>query len=360
MPGTTYRLPAIRTFPVRRPRPNVPSWLAFAARELALWGGLYIAYLAVRAVAIAGPEGAFANARRIVDLERVTGLYVEDAAQDLLAPLHGVLSVYYMVAFGPVVAATLVWMALRHRPAYRELSRALLLAIAAASVVFVLFPAAPPRLVPELGIVDTVGLSGGHDTGSFAGVRFNPYAAMPSMHVGWSLLVGLGIFGVARRRSVRILALAHPVVMTVTVVGTGNHYLLDAVAGAAIALAALAVVRWRLRPASGTQVAPARELEDLRVDAVRRPAAVEDRGHVGGGQRLQVEDGLVGVERHVWGRQQVRRGQQWMLRRQDLRIEDVAGRAADGAGLQGSREGVPIDDGAPGAVDEQRVLAHPL
>ena len=63
----------------------------------------------------------------------------------------------------------------------------LFISLGIALVVYLAFPTAPPRLVPGLGIADTVGLSG-HDTGSFAGVRFNPYAAMPSLHVGWSIL----------------------------------------------------------------------------------------------------------------------------------------------------------------------------
>ncbi len=173
-----------------------------------------------------------------------------------------------MLMFGPLVAATLVGLALRRRPAYAELSRALLLAIAIASVVFVIFPAAPPRLVPELGIADTVGLAGSHDSGSFGGVKFNPYAAMPSMHVGWSLLVGITLFGVARRRWLKAAAAAHPALMTVTVVATGNHYLLDAVAGAAIALFSLAVVR---RHASRAQARRSRRaLPSARVQVVRR------------------------------------------------------------------------------------------
>ena len=86
--------------------------------------------------------------------------------------------------------------------AYRELRTWLLLSIAIASLSYLLLPTAPPRLVEGLGIADTVGLAG-HDTGSFAGIKFNPYAAMPSMHVGWSLLIGLIGFRVARRPAVQ-------------------------------------------------------------------------------------------------------------------------------------------------------------
>ena len=206
MPGVTTHLPHLPSRASRRvpgraaslrtylPRPGarrLPGWARFAAIELGVWLGLYAAYLAVRMVAISGEAGAMANAREIVDVERYTGLLVETDVQGWLEPLHSLFSAYYMLMFGPLVAATLVGLALRRRAPTRELSRALLLAIAIASVVFVIFPAAPPRLVPELGIADTVGLAGSHDSGSFGGVKFNPYAAMPSMHVGWSLLVGL-------------------------------------------------------------------------------------------------------------------------------------------------------------------------
>ena len=212
-PGISARAGA-RGLPAHLPaaprRQPPPGWARFAAIELGVWLGLYAAYLAVRMVAISGEAGAMANAREIVNVERYTGLLVETDVQGWLEPLHSLFSAYYMLMFGPLVAATLVGLALRRRTAYTELSRALLLAIAIASVVFVIFPAAPPRLVPELGIADTVGLAGSHDSGSFGGVKFNPYAAMPSMHVGWSLLVGITLFGVARRRWLKAAAAAHP------------------------------------------------------------------------------------------------------------------------------------------------------
>jgi hypothetical protein len=293
MPGVTTHLPHLPSRASRRvpgraaslrtylPRPGarrLPGWARFAAIELGVWLGLYAAYLAVRMVAISGEAGAMANAREIVDVERYTGLLVETDVQGWLEPLHSLFSAYYMLMFGPLVAATLVGLALRRRAAYAELSRALLLAIAIASIVFVMFPAAPPRLVPELGIADTVGLAGSHDSGSFGGVKFNPYAAMPSMHVGWSLLVGITLFGVARRRWLKAAAAAHPALMTVTVVATGNHYLLDAVAGAAIALFSLALVR---RHASRAQAQPSRRaLPSARVQAVRRTTAAGRHGHV--------------------------------------------------------------------------------
>jgi hypothetical protein len=217
----------------------------FALLELLLWASLYPAYLAIRGATISNPERALDHASRLIDLERGLGLFHESSVQNLAGPAVDFLSLYYMLGFAPLLAAALGWLALRHRDHYRELRTLLFVSLGIAVIFYVLYPTAPPRLVPALGIVDTVGLSG-HDTGSFAGIRFNPYAAMPSMHVGWSLLVGLVGFRVVRSRTAKTLFLLHPLVMAVTVTATGNHYFVDSIAGATAALVAVAaVVTWR-------------------------------------------------------------------------------------------------------------------
>ena len=124
----------------------------------------------------------------MIGFERELGLFHEFELQRLLQPLHGFFSAYYMLGFAPVVAIALVWLAGARRRLYAELRTLLFVSLGLALVVYVAFPTAPPRLVPGLDIADTVGLAG-HDSGSFAGVRFDPYAAMPSLHVGWSVLV---------------------------------------------------------------------------------------------------------------------------------------------------------------------------
>lgn len=218
--------------------------LRFAATQLALWAGLYGAYLVVRSLTIKNAADAFAHAAQLVDLERAAGLFVESGIQQALASvgtLRVFFDLYYMVGFGPLLFLSLVWLGLRHRGAYRELRAAMLASLALALLIFVLYPTAPPRLLPGLGIADTVGLSG-HDTGSFAGIHFNPYAAMPSMHVGWSLLLALVVIRVEKRRSVKLLVALHPILMTLTVTTTGNHFFVDALAGMAVALLGYALV----------------------------------------------------------------------------------------------------------------------
>ena len=183
----------------------------FALVELALWASLYPIYLAVRGSTIGDAGTAAANAESLIDLERRLSLFHEASLQSALSFASEAFSAYYMAGFGPLIAAVLIWLALCDRSSYRELRTLLFASLALAVVFYVGFPTAPPRLVPELGIADTVGLSG-HDTGSFAGIRFNPYAAMPSMHVGWSLLVGVVGFRAARRLPLRLFFALHPAV----------------------------------------------------------------------------------------------------------------------------------------------------
>ena len=214
-------------------------------RELALWALIYPLYLAIRGWSIADPGHAFANARRVIGFERGVDLFHEFQLQRWLEPFEGVFSVYYLVGFAPVVVSALVVLAFTRRRLYLRLRTLLLVSLGIALVIYVAFPTAPPRLVPGLGIADTVGLAG-HDRGSFAGVRFDPYAAMPSLHVGWSLLVGLTVFRATSRTWLKAIALAHPVLMALAVTATGNHYLVDSLAGALVALLAiLAVDSWR-------------------------------------------------------------------------------------------------------------------
>jgi hypothetical protein len=212
----------------------------FIAGELTLWAAVYGAYLGLRAVAIAGESRAFRNAHHVIGAERALGLSQEAAAQRALHPAEPLLSTYYMLGFGPLILTALVWLAWRRRDVYRSLRTALLCSIGMAAVVHLTFPVAPPRMIAGLGISDWVGLSGGHDSGSFAGIRFNPYAAMPSMHVGWSLLLGFAAWRVLPGR-LKALGLLHPTMMVLAVTATGNHYLLDAIGGAAVALAGLGV-----------------------------------------------------------------------------------------------------------------------
>jgi hypothetical protein len=230
--------------------------LRFAAIELAIWAAVYGTYLAVRGLTMGAPHEAFAHASEVIDVERAVGLFHEAGFQHYLAPAADAFSTYYMLGFGPLIGFMAVWLGLRRRALYKEFRNALLLSVAMATVIFALFPTAPPRLVTGLGIADTVGLSS-HDTGSFMGIRFNPYAAVPSMHVGWSLVVAVIGFRAVRRRWLKAFFVVHPILMAATVTATGNHYFFDSIGGATVAGLTLLLLRLR-RP---TGPAPLRVLE---------------------------------------------------------------------------------------------------
>jgi hypothetical protein len=239
---------------------HVAAPARFIAAELALFASIYLGYLAVRSSSVGSRGEAVANARDLVALEQAAGLSYEAWLQAAAASLHGFFSAYYMLGFGPVIFATAVWMATRRRDVYRRFRTVLLVSIAIATIGYVAYPAAPPRMIPELGIVDTVGLSGSHDEGSFAGVKFNPYAAMPSMHVGWSLVVGIFGYQAARRRFTKALFVAHPAIMAVTVTATGNHYFVDSLAGALVTVTAIGIVYLAAHALPATVAATRRRL----------------------------------------------------------------------------------------------------
>jgi PAP2 superfamily len=229
---------------------HVRRFVPFAALEASLWLGLYVGYLALRDVSTGSAHQAVSNGLALVHAEEALGLFHEASVQTTAEALHleGWFDAYYLVGFGPALVTTLVWLGVRHRDDYRRLRTWLLVSLGLASVLYVLVPTAPPRLVPGLDIGDTVGLAA-HDTGSFAGIQFNPYAAMPSMHVGWTLLVAIVAFRVSRHRLAKAAWALYPLGMTVCVVATGNHYFVDAIVGAATALVAVALCNRRVRSA---------------------------------------------------------------------------------------------------------------
>jgi PAP2 superfamily len=242
------RLRFVLGFEMRRRDRGRVSLVRFAAIQVVIWAGVYGVYLAVRGFTIGSSQRALANAWDVIGLERAIGIFDEVVFQRALDWAGVFFSGYYMLGFGPLVGIVLVWFGLRDRGAYRGLRNALLLSIALATVVYAFFPTAPPRLVDGLGIEDSVGLSA-HDTGSFLGIRFNPYAAVPSMHVGWALLISLYGFRAARFRPLRTFFVVHPLLMAAAVTATGNHFFLDSLAGLAVACLTLVLLRvvgrWR-------------------------------------------------------------------------------------------------------------------
>jgi hypothetical protein len=155
-----------------------------------------------------------------------------------------------------VTGAVLTWVYRRHNHHYRTLRNTFFAANALAIAGYWLFPTAPPRLA-GVGIGDTVsGATSVNLTSSFVSTFYNEYAAVPSMHIGFSVISGLAIFTLARSRALRVAGLLYPLFVLFVIVATGNHFFFDAAAGALVALAAIAVLQLR-RIVSGRAAATA-------------------------------------------------------------------------------------------------------
>jgi membrane-associated phospholipid phosphatase len=203
---------------------------------------------------------AFQNAGRVVHFEQSAGLFFERRLQAPLLPHAWLLQTFnaiYMWGHLPLVIVVAVWLFAFHRPQYRVIRNAVLISGGLALIVFYAFPVAPPRLVPGLHVVDTAAMiSPVYDTVE-PKVFFNPYAAMPSMHIGWDLLMGAGLVWAATFRPLRWFGALLPFAMLLAVVVTGNHYVVDGLAGAVIGASGLwlALGLERLRVGHGVTAA---------------------------------------------------------------------------------------------------------
>jgi hypothetical protein len=254
----------------------VPAWRRagaavqrpFARRpwtfEVTVFALALVVYQASRALVIGEPSTAFENAAGIIDWEKSSGLFVETGIQDWVLnhlQLAEALNYFYMYAHWTVTPLFFIWLYRRRRRVYPYVRNAFLAANGIALVVFMLYPVAPPRLVGE-GFVDTLHRISDIDLhgGIFAG-WFNPHAAVPSMHFGYAIMIGIVGLLLLRSWPLRLVALAYPAIVFVTITGTANHYVLDAVAGglviavAFVAVWALPGVRERLRAHGATRPA---------------------------------------------------------------------------------------------------------
>lgn len=216
-------------------------------RELLLLAFAYVAYLAVRFAVPDDMSLAQGRAMVVYEWELALNLAPELALNAAVSSL-GVLAVFCSYAYATlhyvVTPAVLVWLYRRHPGHYRPARAVLVIGSAIAMVCYWLLPLAPPRLMPDLGFVDTMARwesYGWWDTaasvpGGLAGLS-NQLAAMPSLHVGWALWAGWYLARLAPYRLLRWAGAIYPVFMTIVVIATGNHFLLDAVGGVAVILA---------------------------------------------------------------------------------------------------------------------------
>ena len=235
-------------------RQVLPRGYADFARQLAIWFGFLLAYQVARGVADGDdPSRAFENGMKVIDIERRLGALFELSLQGLIGSSKFLITLtswtYWLSQF-TVLFLTVFWVYLRRNEYFLRFRNSILLANLIGLAGYVLVPTAPPRMFPDFGFVDVLARFSSLNHGSaLVELAGNPYAAMPSLHAADSLLVGVTMALIVRRRFAKLLWFAWPAWVWFCVMATGNHFWLDIAAGAAVAALAAAIVYGRaLRP----------------------------------------------------------------------------------------------------------------
>jgi len=233
-------------------------------REIALFAALYVIYTAARWLVHSHLSTALSNARWVISVEHDAHLGIEGSVQRALhfEPASWLLSNTYLAAQLVVPVIALVYTYARARPIYISLRNTIIAIWLIAIPVFALFPVAPPRMA-GIGLGEAasggsaIGLTG-HST-----IFYNPYAAVPSLHVGVALAVSLALAATTRRRWLKVLALLWAPLVTLAVIATGNHYLFDVVTGALTAAVGYGLGRCVTSLVNAPRRAPLRPLEQV-------------------------------------------------------------------------------------------------
>jgi hypothetical protein len=233
-------------------RPAAGHW--FAVREIAVIIATFFGYEQVRHLTRNDTDSAFTNARRVVDVEQTLHVFREHGIQHLAMRFDGLiefLNHYYVYVHFPLSFTFVGWVVLRHRDVYPRFRNWFLTVTLTALVIHVLYPLAPPRMLDQHGFVDTLQTYGpriySQDTNASVA---NQFAAMPSLHFGWALLIAMMFVRIKGTRW-SWLALAHPAITLLAIVATANHYLADAAVAGVLVLgidAVLTLVARTARP----------------------------------------------------------------------------------------------------------------
>jgi hypothetical protein len=223
----------------KRPR---AAAVAVFTQETALVVGLFALWQLAGSLAKLSPVGAIGRSEWIWNFERHIGLPSEATVQRVFLPHPLIIqffNLYYDSLHFPVLIATMVWLFVRHRDSYKRM-RTTLVGLTGLCLLVQLIPVAPPRMLPATGMVDTAVRY--HQSVYSATAGFDPdqLSAMPSVHVGWAILVAVAVIGTARTPW-RWLAVLYPAMTTLAVVVTANHFWLDGIVAGLLLVLVLAV-----------------------------------------------------------------------------------------------------------------------
>jgi PAP2 superfamily len=218
-------------------------------RQLLIWFGFVFLYQVARGFADRNPAKAFSDGLGVIRLEKHAHALFELSLQRIVDSSHFLATMtywtYWLSQFA-VLGLALLWVYLRRNEYFARFRNTVLLANALGLIGYVLLPTAPPRMFPDFGFQDTLALLGGlnHESG-LVQLASNQFAAMPSLHAADALIVGVTLAFISRRRIFKVLWLLWPAWVWFAVMGTGNHFWLDCLAGAACAGLAATIVYWK-------------------------------------------------------------------------------------------------------------------
>lgn len=209
-----------------------------------------VAYETVRGLASGQRAVALSHGQQVIDLERTTHTFFEPAVQAFFLPAHTLIDVanqIYLNSQFTITSTFFIWLYLYRNESYYFVRNMFVVAMGLALIGYTLYPTAPPRLFPAHGFVDTiVDFSNVNHDSALAKIFINPFAAVPSMHVAFALMIGGTGFRVARHSYTKAFWAFWPALVTWVVIVTANHFWFDAALGALVAATAALVAQWLL------------------------------------------------------------------------------------------------------------------
>jgi hypothetical protein len=240
--------------PLRQIDDWLPNGLLDMVRQLVLFAGAYYIYRLVRGLVDGSTNAAFENARALIGVERGMGLFFEPGLQAWASSqplITDVASWLYVNSHFVVTTTFLIWLYFFRNRAFYYVRNMFMVAMSLALMGYLLFPTAPPRFMREWGFTDTVVEYVGEAASQGADLLYNPFAAVPSMHVAFALMIAVPAIRLVRNPALKAFWVLYPALVTFVVIVTANHFWLDAVFGAMVAVAsacAASAALARLRP----------------------------------------------------------------------------------------------------------------
>jgi membrane-associated phospholipid phosphatase len=228
---------------------RLPKGWGDLGRQVVVLVGVDLAYTFVRGIADGEREIAMVHGQQVIDLERSTHTFFEPGLQAFFLPAQGVIDIanqIYLNAQFSIALGFLVWLYLFRNESYYFVRNMFVASMGLALIGYSLYPTAPPRMFPQYGFVDTLNEFSdvGHDS-SIAKIFINPYAAVPSMHCAFAMMIGASGVRICTHWWSKAWWAFWPLLVSWVTIVTANHYWVDAALGWLVALAA-AGIAWQL------------------------------------------------------------------------------------------------------------------